>query len=97
MKKSEIEKLANLARISVSDKEKEDLVKDIGDILKFVDEVQSAKIDDSTESRVGVLYNVMREDDPPAGGVHESGAYSGVLMSAAPNSEKGYIKVKKIL
>lgn len=41
----------------------------------------------------GVGVNVMREDGEP----HESGLYTEKLLSAAPQREGQYIKVKKIL
>lgn len=41
----------------------------------------------------GVGVNVMREDTEP----HESGIYTEKLLSAAPQREGQYIKVKKIL
>ncbi|TSC84076.1 MAG: hypothetical protein G01um101417_345 [Parcubacteria group bacterium Gr01-1014_17] len=91
----EIEHLAELARIEVGKEETVALAKDIEAILGYVTLVQ--KVAGGTgvleEHKEHMLVNVMREDSAP----HESGAYSDALLSAAPEREGNYIKVKKIL
>ena len=89
---SEMQKLAQLARISISDEEKETLRNDLEVILKYVSEIKSVSSLEMKPS-VGILYNVMREDSDP----HMSGVYSKELLEEAPRTERGYIKVKKIL
>jgi len=93
MQLKEIEKLAELARIGLSEEEKQKLLKDAEDILAFVSQVQEVKTDDSAEARVGVPHNVLREDENP----HESGIYTEALLAQAPDTEKRYVKVKRIL
>ncbi len=39
------------------------------------------------------VKNVLREDGEP----HESGKFTGSILASAPKTEKGFIKVKKIL
>lgn len=88
----EIEKLAALARIELSDGEKKNLQKDVGAILEYVTLVQNVTGKKEGLEEHGPV-NVMREDSEP----HESGLYTEKLLSAAPQREGQYIRVKKIL
>lgn len=90
--KEDIEKLALLVRISVSDEEKETFTKEIESILEYVSEIQSFS-GDTVEKVAGENYNVFREDGEP----HESGVYTEILLAQAPQREGEYVKVKKIL
>lgn len=84
--------MADLARISLGEDEKESLRKDIDGILEYVGQIKEASIS-SVESWEPAVHNVMREDIP----TRVPGEYTEALVSAAPKHEKGYIKVKKIL
>ncbi len=93
LKKEDVEKLANLSRINISDDEKEQLIVDLDAILGYVDQVQEAA-KDAVEQDYGFLENIhLREDSNP----HEEGAYTQAILDTAPDTEKGYLKVKKIL
>lgn len=89
----EIEKLANLARIKISDTEKEKLRKDIESILAYVSDIQSVSSASKAENSNEALLNVMREDDNP----HPSGIYTDKLIGQVPQQDRNYVKVKKIL
>lgn len=92
IKKDEVEKLAALSRIEISNAEKEAFAKEIESILVYVSEIQKVSggvSDDGGE----LLTNVMRKDENP----HESGVYTEKLLKAMPKSEKGFLKVKNIL
>lgn len=93
MDEKDVEKLAQLARIEVSEGEKEALSKDMDSILEFVGQINGAKVEIDTEGRVGAVVNAMREDGEP----HESGKYTKALLDEAPEQDRGYVKVKKIL
>lgn len=93
MDKKEIENLAQLARMDLSEAEKASLASDMKDILAFVDKIKEADVDVTLENRVGAVYNVFREDMDP----HESGIYTEALLAAAPSREGDFVKVKKIL
>jgi aspartyl-tRNA(Asn)/glutamyl-tRNA(Gln) amidotransferase subunit C len=92
MNKNDIDKLAGLARIAVSEEEKERLTSDLTKILAYVDQIKdvAVNISDSPDSE---LRNVMRKDKNP----HDSGVYKDDIVSAMPQSEEGYLKVEKIL
>lgn len=89
----DIEKLAELARISIPEVEKEGLVKEIDSILTYVEQIKTASQNVVNEQSVGSVSNVMREDD----GSHESGLYTEKILKEAPRREGDYFKVKKIL
>ena len=91
----EIDKLAELSRVEMTLEEKKEIQKDLESILGYVSEIQKVTTDSvgSPEERIGVLHNVMREDD----NANEKGIYTEKIIKSAPKSEKGYIKVKKIL
>ena len=93
MKKEDIEHLAKLARIEVSEKEAVSLAEDITSILAYVSEIEKATGDRVPEKKAGALYNVMRKDGEP----HEEGIYTEDLLAAAPLRQGNYVKVKKII
>ncbi len=88
-----MEKLLRLARIEVSDEEKKELTHDIEGILGYVSEVEKASVLESDTTALGELVNVMREDGEP----HATSLHTEKLLAEAPQTERGYIKVKKIL
>ncbi|MCH7529741.1 Asp-tRNA(Asn)/Glu-tRNA(Gln) amidotransferase subunit GatC [Patescibacteria group bacterium] len=90
--KNDIEKLAQLSRIDISEGEIKELCSEIESILEYVSEVQDVSSSEP-EKKAGELRNVLREDDSP----HESGMYTEVIMNEAPEQKDGYIKVKAIL
>jgi aspartyl-tRNA(Asn)/glutamyl-tRNA(Gln) amidotransferase subunit C len=89
----EVENLAKLARVGLSEKEKEQLSAQMTGILGFADELN--KVDVSMvepTSQVTGLANVFREDK-----VIRSEYDREALLANAPETEKGSIKVKKVL
>ena len=92
IKKEEIEKLAELCRITLSQDEIKALENDFESILAYVSDIHNVS-GEGGEPEVGALYNVMREDGEP----HESGIYTDSLLREMPDTEDGYLKVKKIL
>ncbi len=92
MELKDIEKLAELARIEMSQEEKEKILKDMDGILGFVNQIQEAKVD-ITEREAGEVRNIMREDENP----HESGKYTEEILAEVPKVRDNYVEVKKIL
>ncbi len=90
---SDIEKLAELARVAVAPEEKESLAHDLGSIVDYISTIEEAGIE-GTEGVVPALVDtVMRADGEP----HASGMYTEKLLAEAPSREGDYVKVKKIL
>lgn len=96
MKKEEIEKLSELSRITLSEDEKKDFSSEIDSVLRYVGTVgQASQSLDSSLSQDSkeTARNVLREDGEP----HPTGKFSDDLLEQAPDSQDGFIKVKKIL
>lgn len=88
----DVEHLAGLARIAISDSEKEALRNDLEEILAYVSQVKEVATG-ALVSEVGELYNVLRSDEDP----HESGIFTEPLLDAAPLRKGDHLVVKKIL
>jgi aspartyl-tRNA(Asn)/glutamyl-tRNA(Gln) amidotransferase subunit C len=92
--KDEVKKLADLARIAMSDQELEKLRGEIDSILTYVDTIQKVTLPETPEGSVYLdIENVMREDGEP----HPAGAFTDAIMAQAPKTQGKFIKVKKIL
>ncbi len=92
MEIKDIEKLATLARIRITDEEKATFLTEIESILKYVGEIQKATVG-ASHTEVGSVYNVLRED----GVVNTPGQYTEAILAEAPDVAENCIKVKKIL
>lgn len=88
----DVEHLAGLARIKVSDSEKEVLRHDLEEILAYVSEITEV-VAEAGVSAVGELHNVLRADEDP----HAGGIFTEDLLSAAPTREGNRVFVKKIM
>lgn len=93
MEKGDIKRLAELARIEVSDEEAASLTGDIDAVLDYVSTVSDITADAATTKKVGVMYNVMRIDEV----TNEAGACTEDLLAEAPARSGNYLEVKKIL
>lgn len=92
LSQTEVEHIATLARLKLSDEEKIKYSQELSDILDYVDKLQAVDTDGVEEtSQVTGLVNVMRNDE-----IKESNI-SDELVSCAPEQGQGYIKVPKIL
>ncbi len=93
MEYSEIEKLASLSRLEMSEDEKKLLLKDFESILGYISDIQNAGASASDEIHVGRIHNVMRPDTD----AHETGVYTESLLAQMPDTKDGALRVKKIL
>jgi len=93
----DVENLAKLARIELTEEEKSELLSDMDSILEYVKQVEEMKI--PTDEVVGIptlkgvgTYNVWREDK------EEPREFSKELITKQfPDAKDGFLKVKKIL
>jgi aspartyl-tRNA(Asn)/glutamyl-tRNA(Gln) amidotransferase subunit C len=93
MERKDIEHLAKLSRIAVTDNEADVLAASITDILGYVSDIEAITSSGALEKEVGPLCNVMRDDGEP----HAPGMYTNALLRTAPKTHGQYIEVKKIL
>lgn len=93
MNKEEILKLAELARLNITDIEAEGYKKDFEGILDYIDSIKSVEIELADHYETNLTRNTMRSDDD----VYAAGEFSDVLLAEAPDVEGDYFKVKKVL
>lgn len=89
----DIEKLAKLARIELTQEQKESYVKEIGSILGYVDQIKNALKKTGEERKVSDLRNVARNDD----NLNQTGSNTAAISAEFPNRKDDYLKVKKII
>jgi len=98
MQLEEIKKLADLARIDMSEEEMKEIAKDFDSILAYVGQVQEVSSrtvleEESKKSEDYFLHNVMREDVV----TNKKGEYTEKILKDAPDTQDGFLKVKQIL
>ncbi|MCP1312601.1 Asp-tRNA(Asn)/Glu-tRNA(Gln) amidotransferase subunit GatC [Paenibacillus tyrfis] len=88
----DVEHVAALARLELSDREKEQFTEQLNAILKYAGQLEQLNTDDvEPTSHAMPLVNVMREDE-----VRPSLQIEKVLLNA-PDEEDGQIKVPAVL
>lgn len=89
--KKDVEHVANLARIKLSEDEKEKFTKQLGDIIKYVDQLN--EVDTTGVEPMAHPYplvNVVRDDVP----THKISREE--LLKNAPEEENSFFKVPKM-
>ena len=90
--KQEVEYLAKLARVGLTDAEITKYQKDLGDILGYVEKLNEVNTDNVEPMASGIsAKNVVREDK-----VETVEGTPAELLSEAPEKEDGFIKVKSV-
>jgi aspartyl-tRNA(Asn)/glutamyl-tRNA(Gln) amidotransferase subunit C len=92
--KKEVEHIANLARIKLTEKEEEKMAKELGAILGYIDKLNEVDtsgvvLDVKASSQ---LANVFRPDEPNGSGQVEPSK----LIEQAPDRDGNYLKVKEV-
>ncbi|MBI4086790.1 Asp-tRNA(Asn)/Glu-tRNA(Gln) amidotransferase subunit GatC [Candidatus Kaiserbacteria bacterium] len=93
MEISEIQHLAALARIRLTDEEAGAFAAECDSILAYVAQVKEISTGGSAAPSAGAHKNVLREDVETT----EPEAYAEALLAAAPDRDGRYLRVKKIL
>ena len=93
--KEEVQHLATLARLELSDTEMEGLQKDISNILDYVGQVSAVSMGDAAP-KAPVQRNVLRDDSPREEGNVLLGKEE-LLREAFPKREGVYNVVRKII
>ena len=92
LSKSEVEHIAKLARLKLTNEDAKLYSQQLSDILDYVDKLQAVDTTRVEEtSQVTGLNNVMRNDEIKASGISDE------LVAGAPEHGNGFIKVPKIL
>lgn len=93
MNKEDIQTLADLSRINLTESEIDSYSKDFEGILNYISTLTSVTIDKKIEIENSANINYLREDDES----YSSGEFSNDLLEAAPETQDKLIKVQKIL
>lgn len=87
----DVEHVAKLARLELTEDEKEKFTKQLGDVLKYVDQMNEVDTSNVKPMAHAIDFcNVMREDTVSYECTKEA------LMQNAPEEENGFFKVPKI-
>ena len=92
MQLQDIQKLAKLAQVDISEDEQESLIADMNSIIGYISKISEVQIDQA-ENEPGEIYNVAREDVVTT----VTGSYTKSMLASAPDNQDGFIKVTKIL
>jgi len=92
MEIKDIQKLAKLSRIEVSENEQKELLKDMESILGYVEQISEVATEEKTPD-AGEHRNIMREDKD----AHDSSKYTDAILDEAPRKKDDFIEVKQIL
>lgn len=94
MKREEIEHLATLSRIRLSDEELTNLAGELSSIVEYVSVVKDIAADDADAApQVGARHTIFRADEV----LNEPDQYTKAILAEAPTTEGRYLSVKKIL
>lgn len=86
----DVENLAELAKIELSEDEKKSILKDMGGILEYVKVIEKVELEDATP--VYSQKNVWREDQ-----LEKRDFSHDLIVEQFPDNQDGFLKVKKIL
>ncbi len=87
----DVEHVAKLARLELTEEEKEKFTSQLGDVLKYVEQMNEVDTSDVEPMAHAIDFvNVMREDEVKYEQTKEE------LMKNAPDAEDGFFKVPKI-
>lgn len=90
--KEQVTHVANLARLNLTEEEKEHMTKDMGSIITFVDQMNALDISDvKPTDHIIPINNVFRED------VVRPSMDREELLRNAPDQEEGCYSVPKIV
>lgn len=94
LKKQDIQHIADLARLKLSDEELEKYGGQLSDVLAYIDQLQEVDVTDTEPTaQVTGLENVLREDVVDDWDLAEQKA----TLNEAPDFEDNQYKVKRVL
>lgn len=86
----DVENLAELARLDLTDEEKKEILHDMDGILAYVKQIEELEVEDIKSDPE--LKNVWREDEE-----NKRDFSKDLIVEQFPDSQDGFLKVKKIL
>jgi len=94
LSKQQIQHIANLARLDLSEKELETYGSQLSDVLNYINQLQEVDVTNiEPTAQVTGLENVLRQDEVEEWNEKEVQA----ALEQAPELEDGQVKVKRVL
>ncbi len=87
----DINNLSNLARITLSGEEAQEVLEDLSSVLGYVSEVNQIANEDITKTHEHI--NITRQDEIK----NTVAEYTEGILANAPKTHKGYIQVDQVL
>lgn len=92
LSRPEMDHLALLARIGLSDEEKDQMASELGDILQHMERLNQLDTEHiPPTAQIIEAANVLREDEPRPGLTHDK------ALANAPRAEEPFVRVLPIL
>jgi len=89
---SQVEHIAKLASLELSEEEKKLFASQLGEILEYAGAINELDTEDVEPTFHSIrITNVFREDEPGSSISHE------LALSNAPEKDKGFFKIPKII
>jgi aspartyl-tRNA(Asn)/glutamyl-tRNA(Gln) amidotransferase subunit C len=92
MNTQDIQKLAELARLAVTDEEAGALSQDMNAILGYIKQIENAQVT-QTAKQIPITYNTMRPDTV----ADASGQVTEIIKDNFPHIKNNYLEVNKII
>lgn len=89
MEIKDVEALAELAKLELNQEEKEKILSDMEGILDYIKQIEEVDVPDIDIKHEN--YNSWRED------IIESEGNKDIIVEQFPDSQNGFVKVKKII
>ncbi len=91
IRKKDVEYVAELSRLGLTEKEKSDLQKDLSKILSYIEKLKEVDVEKiSPTKQIVDSKNVVRDDNS------EAPVYKEKIIDLFPEKEKRFLKVKSI-
>lgn len=93
LSKEQVEHISSLARIGISEEEKQKFQEDLGSVLDYIDKLQKVDVFGvEPTAHITGLENQTRKDERDP-----SCTDSQILIDMAPETKDGYVKTKQVL
>ena len=95
--KEEIKHIAELARIKLTEKEKDKMTKELGAILGYIDKLKEVNTEGVEPiAHITGMENILREDEPSKKPLEDQAADAVKLIKMAPKKKDNFVKVKAV-
>lgn len=94
MQLEDVKKLAIMARVDMDEAEMLEIANSFDSILAYVGQIEKVSATSNTKQDIGSIpFNIVREDVV----TNKPGEYTDKIVAQMPDSQDGFLKVKKIL